>query len=128
MKILITALLLCAVLFSGVAAAQNPTNGKALFETKYRCYTCHGFSGQNGPGARLVPMKLTKDAFAAFVRHPRDPRPGSSASGQQDRMPAYNAKVLPDSELADIYAYIKTLPDSRPAKDIPLLNDIAGEN
>jgi mono/diheme cytochrome c family protein len=112
---------------SASAAAQNSSAGKTLFETKYRCYTCHGFSGQNGPGARLVPMKLTKDAFFALVRHPRDPRPGSSPSGQQDRMPPYSAKVLPDSQLADIYAYIKMLPDSRPAKEIPLLNEIAGE-
>jgi mono/diheme cytochrome c family protein len=123
-----TRLLMSLLLLTGVASAQNATNGKALFETKYRCYTCHGFSGQNGPGARLVPMKLTREAFTAFVRHPRDPRPGSSPSGQQDRMPAYSAKMLPDAELADIFAYIKTLPDSHPAKDIPLLNAIAGEN
>jgi hypothetical protein len=62
------------------------------------------------------------------VRHPRDPRKDSSPSGQQDRMPQYSAKVLPDAELAEIYAYIKTLPDSPPAKSIPLLNQIAGEN
>jgi cytochrome c553 len=107
-----------------VALGQNATNGKALYETKYRCYTCHGYSGQNGPGARLVPMKMTQQAFFAFVRHPRDPRKDTSPSGQQDRMPPYSAKTLPDAELADIYAHIKSLPDSRPAKDIPLLNQI----
>ncbi len=122
-----TRLLIVFLALSASAAAQNSSAGKTLFETKYRCYACHGFSGQNGPGARLVPMKLTRDAFFAFVRHPRDPRPGSSPAGQQDRMPAYSAKVLPDPQLADIYAYIKTLPDSRPAKEIPLLNEIAGE-
>jgi cytochrome c553 len=107
--------------------AQNAGNGKVLFETRYRCYSCHGFSGQNGPGARLVPMKMTQQAFAAFVRHPRDPRKDSSPSGQQDRMPPYSAKVLPDADLADIYAHIKSLPDSKAAKDIPLLNSIAGQ-
>ncbi len=123
MKILVLALVLC-----GAAAAQSSADGKALFNTKYRCYACHGFSGQNGPGARLVPMKLTQEAFFALVRHPRAPRPGTSPAGQQDRMPPYSAKELPDTELADIYAYIRTLPDSLPAKDIPLLNKIAGEN
>jgi len=116
-----------ALLLSAAAFAQNTVNGKALFEPGYRCFACHGFSGQNGPGARLVPMKMTKDAFMAYVRHPREPRKDSSPSGQQDRMPPYSAKTLPDAELADIYAYIKTLPDSPPAKNIPLLNEIAGE-
>jgi|SRR5665213_3616724 len=123
-----TKILVLALILSGVAAAQNPGNGKTLFNTKYRCYACHGFSGQNGPGARLVPMKLTREAFFTFVRHPRAPRPGTSPAGQQDRMPPYSAKELPDTELADIYAYIRTLPDSPPAKSIPLLNKIAGEN
>ncbi|HVV44682.1 MAG TPA: cytochrome c [Bryobacteraceae bacterium] len=110
-----------------LAMAQNAAHGKVLYETRYRCYTCHGYSGQNGPGARLVPMKLSREAFFAFVRHPREPRKGSSPAGQQDRMPAYTAKTLPDADLADIYAHIKALPDSRPAKDIPLLNQIANQ-
>jgi mono/diheme cytochrome c family protein len=50
------------------------------------------------------------------VRHPHDTPTG---------MPPYTAKVLPDQELGDIYAYIKSLPDSgKKAKDIPVLNDI----
>lgn len=112
---------------AGLAMAQsgNAANGKTFYNTKYRCYSCHGYSGQNGPGARLVPMKMTEAQFAAFVRHPRDPAPGLSPAGQQNRMQPYTAKVLPDSELADIYAYIKTLPDSPPAKSIPLLNELA---
>jgi hypothetical protein len=79
-------------------------------------HACHGFSGQNGVGARLVPMKLTQAAFTAYVRHPHDTPTG---------MPPYTAKVMPDQELADIYTYIKSLPDSaKKAKDIPILNDI----
>lgn len=114
--------LITLLVLAGQLMAQNATNGKALYETKYRCYSCHGYSGQNGPGARLVPMNMTQQAFFAFVRHPREPRKDASPSGQQDRMPPYSAKTLPDADLADIYAHIKTLPDSPAAKDIPLLN------
>jgi hypothetical protein len=67
---------------------------------------------------------MTETAFMAFVRLPREPRPGSSPAGQQDRMPPYSAKVLPDSELSDIYAYLKSLPEGPAAKDIPLLRQI----
>jgi mono/diheme cytochrome c family protein len=108
------------VLGAGIARAQTPSGdasrGKDLYDKKYLCSACHGFSGQNGVGARLVPIKLTQAAFMAYVRHPHDTPTG---------MPPYTAKVMPDQELADIYAYIKSLPDSaKKAKEIPILNDI----
>jgi len=96
------------------APEGNAAKGKDLF-LKYSCYACHGFSGQNGPGARLVPMKTPQPAFIAYVRNP--PRP--------NLMPSYSPKALPDAEIKDIYAYIKSLPDSAPSvKSIPLLNQI----
>jgi mono/diheme cytochrome c family protein len=82
----------------------------------YSCYACHGFSGQNGPGKRLVPMKLAAVAFTAYVRSPGT-----------NQMPSYSAKVLSDAQLADIWAYIKTLPDSPEAKDIPLVQQLKAE-
>jgi mono/diheme cytochrome c family protein len=108
------------ILVAVIAGAQTPvgdgSRGKELYDKKYLCSACHGFSGQNGVGARLVPMKMTQAAFMAYVRHPHDTPTG---------MPPYTAKVMPDQELADIYAYIKSLPDSaNKAKDIPILNDI----
>lgn len=110
-----------------LSAQGDATRGKTIFLEKFKCYACHGTSGQSGTGARLVPMKMTEAAFMAFVRLPREPRPGSSPAGQQDRMPAYSAKVLSDVELQDIYAYLKSLPGSPAAKDIPLLQQIGAE-
>jgi len=114
---------LTAVLFlSGAASAQPPAgnaaHGKDLF-VKYTCYGCHGFSGENGPGARLVPMKMTQAGFIGYVRNP--PR--------ANQMPSYSVKVLKDAELADIYAYIRTIPDTaRPPQSIPLLRQILSQN
>ena len=119
------------LLSAGTLFAQSgdATRGKTIYNEKYKCYSCHGYSGQNGPGAKLVPMKMTQTAFIAFVRVPREPRPGSSPAGQQDRMPAYSARVMPDQELADVYAYLKTLPvGPTRSRDIPLLNEISAEN
>lgn len=94
------------------ASAQDgdAKQGKDLY-MKYSCYACHGFSGQNGPGARLVPMKMTTPAFVAYVRAPRT-----------RQMPSFSVKVLTDQQLADIHAYVKTLPESKPAKDNPALD------
>jgi mono/diheme cytochrome c family protein len=89
--------------------------GSRMF-VDYSCYACHGFSGQNGPGKRLVPMKMPAAVFTAYVR-----APGSN------QMPSYSAKVLSDQQLADVWAYIKTLKDSPEAKDIPLIQQLKGE-
>ncbi|HTC31989.1 MAG TPA: cytochrome c [Bryobacteraceae bacterium] len=107
------------LLFAAVfAIAQSPTgdakHGKELF-LSYSCYSCHSFDGHGGAGARLVPMPLNQAAFIAFVRN-------------AGRMPSYSSKVLPDAQLADIYAYIKTLPASRDAKSIPLIQQLLKED
>jgi mono/diheme cytochrome c family protein len=40
-----------------------------------------------------------------------------------DDMPAYSDAVLSDEDVADIYAFLQTLPSRRPAKDIAILNN-----
>jgi mono/diheme cytochrome c family protein len=104
-------------LLAMIASAQqgDAKRGEKMFKD-YSCYACHGFSGQNGPGKRLVPMKMATVSFTAYVRSP-----GSN------QMPSYSAKVLSDQQLADIWAYIKTLPDSPEAKDIPLVQQLKAE-
>jgi mono/diheme cytochrome c family protein len=104
-------------IFAVVALAQD-SQGDAKkgqqYWNQYTCYGCHGFSGQNGPGLRLVPMKMPAQQLINMVRNPSQP----------NRMPPYSAKVLTDAQITDIWAYLKTLPDSPAAKDIPLLQDI----
>ena len=112
-----TAILMIAVA-AGAQTTGDARHGKELF-VKYSCYACHGFSGQNGNGARLVPMKIPQAGFIAYVRNP--PRP--------NQMPSFSAKVLADADLADIYTYIKTLPDSAPpASSVPILSQILSQN
>jgi len=100
---------------SAVAQQGDAKRGQKMF-VDYSCYACHGFSGQNGPGKRLVPMKMANVVFTAYVRSPGT-----------NQMPSYSAKVLSDAQLADIWAYVKTLPDSPEAKDIPLVQQLKTE-
>ncbi len=108
--------LLAVLILAVIAAAQskapvgNAARGKELY-VKYSCYACHSFDGHGGAGARLVPMKMLLPVFTAYVRAPRV-------------MPAYREKVMSDAELADVYAYIKTIPESPGPKDIPLLSQL----
>jgi mono/diheme cytochrome c family protein len=104
-----------AFLVGSVATAQTPASGdgqagKELY-LKYSCYACHGYDGHGGAGARLVPLAMTVTRFTAYVHNPR-------------RMPPYTDKVLSDAQLADLFAYIKSLPASPPADQIPLLSRI----
>jgi mono/diheme cytochrome c family protein len=93
----------------GTAPEGNEQNGRRLFSSYY-CSACHGTLGQGGAaGARIAPRPI---AFAAFEKYVRQP------SGQ---MAPYTAKVLPDRDLADIYAFLRSIPASPGAKSIPLL-------
>ncbi len=90
----------------------NAQRGKQLFQND-GCYQCHGREAQGGQGTgpRLAPRPL---AFAALSKYVRQP------TGQ---MPPYTAKILPDQDLADIYAFLRAQPEPPPAKNIPLLNN-----
>lgn len=107
-RILFLALLLILVQVSLLGA--NAESGQRLF-VKAGCYECHGYQGQGGvAGARLAPRPIVLAALTAYVRHP---------SGQ---MPPYTSKVLSDADLADIHAYLSSIPTPPPSKSIPLLN------
>jgi len=98
------------LIFGTLARASNADNGKRLF-VKDGCYQCHGYQGQGGAaGALLAPRPIVLAALTAYVRHP---------TGQ---MPPYTSKVLSDSDLADIHAYLSSIPAPPPLKNIPLLN------
>ena len=97
-------------------AAGNAQNGKIVF-MKAGCYACHGTVGQGGAGARIAPNPLAPAAFTAYVRKGG---PNHSVFGG---MPAYPPNVLSDADLADIRAYLATIPAPPSAKTIPLLNN-----
>jgi mono/diheme cytochrome c family protein len=85
--------------------------GAPLFADKYNCYACHGFDAQSGE-RRLVPMNYTQDGFITFVQN--SPLP------QMPRFPDASAQ-----DLADIYAYIRTIAADAPAiDDVPALREI----
>jgi len=110
--------ILALLIASAGASGQTPTapasgnvqQGKELY-LKYSCYACHGYDGHGGAGARLVPLAMTVTRFTAYVHNPL-------------RMPPYTEKVLSDAQLADLFAYITSLPPSPSADQIPLLGRI----
>lgn len=101
-------------LSSGIALAQSAPAGDASRGKKIYvsdgCYQCHGLQGQgSNAGSRLAPNPTPFAAFAHQVRSPRA------------RMPAYATVVMPDQDLADIYAFLMTIPKAKTVAEIPLL-------
>ena len=98
-----------AVMFAFVIAAGPAKAGPYLQSTeaergkqvylKYGCYQCHGRQGQgSSAGARLAPAPMPLAAFARYVRQPRG------------EMPPYTVKVVTDQELADMHAFLRSVP------------------
>ena len=93
-------------------SAETVEKGKRDFVT-YTCFACHGHSGQGSDsGPRLDTNRLTFPAFSRYVRQPAGSMPQYKTQNQ-----------LPDSALADMYAFLKSLLSPPDPKSIPLLND-----
>ena len=96
------------------APRGDAANGKRLYLDN-NCFTCHGRAGQggafNGPAPVLARTALPFEAFLFQTRNP------------SNDMPAYAATVISDQAVADIFAFVQSLPGPRNAKDIAILND-----
>jgi mono/diheme cytochrome c family protein len=92
----------------------DAANGKQIY-LRDACFACHGRSGQGGvyrgPTPILAQTALPFDGFRELLRDP----PGD--------MPAYSEAVLSDKDIADIYAFLESLPGPRSPKDIRVLDN-----
>lgn len=94
-----------------VASPGSADNGKRLY-MKNGCYECHSLQGQGSmaSGPRIGPDPIPLSALVSYVRHPRGD------------MPPYSTRVMTDQELADIYAFLESLPTPADVSTIPLLH------
>ena len=100
-------LLLCV---ATSAMAADAGKGQALFEQN-GCWQCHGSVGPGGAaGKTLAPRPMPVEAFTVFVRNTNGP------------MPPYPKEILSEADLADIHAYLQSIPAAKDYKSIPLLS------
>jgi mono/diheme cytochrome c family protein len=97
------------VLGSGAAVAASAEKGKELF-VKNGCWQCHGFVGQGGvAGPKIAPDPMPAEAFVSFLRN------------SNRAMPPYREAILPDADVADIHAYLASVPKPADYTSVPLL-------
>lgn len=101
---------------SATRTAPAAAHGKQLYMA-IGCWECHGTQGQGGSsaGPKLAPDPIP---FAAFLVQLRTPRA---------RMPVYTTTVISDADLADVYAYLRSVPRGKTLEQIPLLNKGLGK-
>jgi mono/diheme cytochrome c family protein len=96
------------------APPGDAANGKRVYLAD-GCFTCHGRVGQggayNGPAPILAKTAMPFEGFKMQIRNP------------SNDMPAYSEAVMSDQQIADIYAFVQSLPGRRDAKDISILKD-----
>jgi mono/diheme cytochrome c family protein len=93
------------------AVAASAEKGKAAF-VQHGCWQCHGYQGQGGvTGRKLAPNPIPFETLSNFVRT------------TNRAMPPYRVEILSDEDLADIYAYLESIPNDPDPASIPLLND-----
>ena len=87
-------------------------NGRQLYMA-VGCWQCHGTVGQGGSaGPRLAPGPMPLEALRAFLRN------------SVRAMPAYPETILTDAAVADIHAYLQSIPAAPRAETLPLLRDL----
>jgi len=92
------------------APAGDPEKGHKIY-METGCSACHGTIGHGGAwqGPKLAPDPL---AYPLFLNQLRQPRRS---------MPRYGAEVLSDQEVADMYAWLKTIEPSKTPEETGLL-------
>ena len=104
------AALAAGLVVSSWAGASASEKGKQLY-VKHGCWQCHGFVGQGGiAGPALVPNVMPLEAMNNFVRN------------SVRAMPPYTEAILSNADMADIHAYLVSIPKPADAKGVPLLN------
>jgi mono/diheme cytochrome c family protein len=96
------------------APRGNEQNGRRLYD-QYGCYECHGGQGQGSQlsGPRIAPSSGSFSGFLTYIRRP---------TGQ---MPPYTRKITTDAELADMYAFLQSVPRPPEVEKIPLLKALS---
>ena len=115
----LAAAMVLAGAISSMAKAQDAppgdaAEGKRLY-LAVGCFLCHGRAGQggalNGPAPILAKTAMPFDGFKGQLRQP------------SNEMPAYAEMVMSDGQIADIYAFVQSLPGPRSTKDMAIFKD-----
>ena len=92
----------CAISVFLLAACSTPSgnieNGQRWF-TMNHCHGCHGKNGTGGPAKEIAGLNKSFGSFLRFLRAP-----------DSTSMPSFPEERLSENDAADIYAWLRSLP------------------
>ena len=98
-------------LMGGASPSRRPRKKARMRSSRHGCWQCHGFAGQGGvAGLKLAPDPMPLESLSTFIRSSNGP------------MPPYSEKVISNDDVADIHAYLASIPKPPDYKTIPLLS------
>ena len=106
------AAVLAATAVPSLAQTGDAAKGKEIYIQK-GCWGCHGYNGQGSSSVqapKIAPDPMPLEALVTYLR-----------KADSTLMPPYDAKGLPDADVADIHAYLASQPKTPDWKTIPLL-------
>jgi mono/diheme cytochrome c family protein len=95
---LILAVVVLSGLTTSIVFAQDPDNGKLIWEEQTGCQRCHGPAAEGLWAGPLAGSTKTAQEFIDQVRSPRR------------NMPHFSAEQVSDQMIIDIHAYVSSLP------------------
>ena len=118
------------IIFASIVSTAGPLCGAASFTStgdanrgeqlfvNAGCYACHGYAGQGAmaTGPRVARTVLRLEAFTMMLRSPASD------------MPPYGSAILSDGDVADIFAYLQSMPAPPEPYSLPLLYPKAYRN
>lgn len=109
---LATVLLLALPADFAHSQSADAKKGREIY-VKVGCWGCHGYNGQGGvAGPKIAPDPMPTEALVAYLRN-----------ASSTRMPPYDAKGLPDGDVAHIRAFLASIPKTGDWKSNPLLKN-----
>jgi mono/diheme cytochrome c family protein len=109
--IVLFAVIILSGLTASAAFAQDPDNGKLLWEEQTACRRCHGPEAEGLWAGPLASSTKTAQEWIDQVRNPRR------------NMPHFSVEKVSDEMIVDMHAYVSSLPEvtdfSRPDAGLP---------
>ena len=99
---------------TSVTLAQDPDNGKVLWEEQTSCQRCHGPAGEGTYSPPRAGDGKTAEEWITQVRTPRR------------FMPSFSAEQVTDEQITDMNAYMNSLP--QPTEEFIPLDPGTAEN
>lgn len=113
---IILIIVLMSMLATSLVLAQDPDNGKVIWEeTVKQCQLCHGTAGEGKWAGPLAGHDKSADEWVIQVRTPKN------------RMPSFSTEQVSDAMVADMHAYLTSLskPDGFTPADAGLADNAA---